>query len=92
MFVVTRDGRQEDVRFDEITTRIRKLSYGLSPEHCDLVLVAQKVCASVKKGITTTQLDDLAAETAAAMTADHPHYATVSFLLLGLDELYIMDF
>jgi len=77
MYVVKRDGRQEAVHFDKITARLKKLSYGLSQEHCDPVLVAQKVCAGVYKGVTTSQLDELAAETAAAMTASHPDYALV---------------
>uniref|UniRef100_A0A0E0PU14 Ribonucleoside-diphosphate reductase n=1 Tax=Oryza rufipogon TaxID=4529 RepID=A0A0E0PU14_ORYRU len=78
MYVVKRDGRQETVHFDKITARLKKLSYGLSQEHCDPVLVAQKVCAGVYKGVTTSQLDELAAETAAAMTASHPDYASVT--------------
>ncbi|XP_078428428.1 ribonucleotide reductase 1 isoform X2 [Wolffia australiana] len=78
MYVVKRDGRQETVHFDKITARLKKLSYGLSQEHCDPVLVAQKVCAGVYKGVTTSQLDELAAETAAAMTANHPDYAALA--------------
>lgn len=77
MYVVKRDGRQEPVRFDKITARLKRLSYGLSVEHCDPVLVAQKVCAGLFKGITTTQVDELAMETAAAMTTNHPDYALV---------------
>ncbi|CAN4114220.1 unnamed protein product [Withania somnifera] len=78
MYVVKRDGRQETVHFDKITARLKKLSYGLSPDHCDPVLVSQKVCAGVYKGVTTSQLDELAAETAAAMTANHPDYACLA--------------
>ncbi|KAL9252883.1 Ribonucleoside-diphosphate reductase large subunit-like protein [Drosera capensis] len=78
MYVVKRDGRQEAVHFDKITARLKKLSYGLSIDHCDPVLVAQKVCAGVYKGVTTSQLDELAAETAAAMTASHPDYASLA--------------
>ncbi|WZZ10233.1 hypothetical protein YC2023_096154 [Brassica napus] len=78
MYVVKRDGRQETVHFDKITARLKKLSYGLSVDHCDPVLVSQKVCAGVYKGVTTTQLDELAAETAAAMTANHPDYASLA--------------
>ncbi|RLM78982.1 ribonucleoside-diphosphate reductase large subunit-like [Panicum miliaceum] len=78
MYVVKRDGRQESVHFDKITARLKKLSYGLSAEHCDPVLVAQKVCAGVYKGITTNQIGELAAETAAAMTASHPDYASLA--------------
>ncbi|TVU27830.1 hypothetical protein EJB05_19331 [Eragrostis curvula] len=78
MYVMKRDGRQEPVQFDKITARLKKLSYGLNEEHCDPVLVAQKVCAGVYKGVTTSQLDELAAETAAAMTASHPDYASLA--------------
>jgi ribonucleoside-diphosphate reductase subunit M1 len=77
MYVVKGDGRQEPVRFDKIMARLKRLSYGLSVEHCDPVLVAQKVCAGLFKGITTTQVDELAMETAAAMTTNHPDYALV---------------
>ncbi|KAJ6798454.1 ribonucleoside-diphosphate reductase large subunit-like [Iris pallida] len=78
MYVVKRDGRHEPVHFDKITARLKKLSYGLSHEHCDPVLVSQKVCAGVYKGVTTSQLDELAAETAAALTANHPDYASLA--------------
>ncbi len=77
MYVIKRDGRQETVHLNKITVRLKKLSYGLNPEHCEPVLVAQKVCMGVYKGVTTSQLDELAAETAAAMTANHPDYAIV---------------
>jgi ribonucleoside-diphosphate reductase subunit M1 len=80
MYVMKRDGRQEPVQFDKITARLKKLGYGFSEEHCDLVLIAQKGCAGIYKGVTTSQLDELAAETAAAMTASHPDYASVSSL------------
>lgn len=78
MYVVKRDGRREAVHFDKITARLKKLSYGLNADHCDPVLVAQKVCLGVYKGVTTSQLDELAAETAAAMTANHPDYASLA--------------
>ncbi|WVZ73255.1 hypothetical protein U9M48_021583 [Paspalum notatum var. saurae] len=78
MYVVKRDGRQEPVHFDKITARLKRLSYGLSAEHCDPVLVAQKVCAGIYKGVTTGQIGELAAETAAAMTASHPDYAAMA--------------
>ncbi|KAI0497218.1 hypothetical protein KFK09_020440 [Dendrobium nobile] len=78
MYVVKRDGKRETVHFDKITARLKKLSYGLNTDHCDPVLVAQKVCLGVYKGVTTSQLDELAAETAAAMTANHPDYALLA--------------
>ncbi|CAI7747647.1 unnamed protein product [Closterium sp. NIES-54] len=78
MFVIKRDGRKETVHFDKITARLKKLSYGLNPDFCDPVVVAQKVCMGVYKGVTTSQLDELAAETAAAMTSTHPDYAILA--------------
>ncbi|MEW5308651.1 MAG: hypothetical protein WDW38_000593 [Sanguina aurantia] len=78
MFVIKRDGRRQEVHFDKITSRITKLSYGLNENFCEPVLVAQKVTAGVYKGVTTTELDELAAETAAALTSTHPDYATLA--------------
>jgi len=78
MYVVKRDGRQEPVHFDKITARINKLAYGLNQEFCDPVLVAQKVAVGVYKGVTTSELDELAAETAASMTSKHPDYAQLA--------------
>ncbi|EFJ20157.1 hypothetical protein SELMODRAFT_109545 [Selaginella moellendorffii] len=78
MYVIKRDGKQEAVHFDKITARLKKLSYSLNPDYCDPVIVAQKVCAGVYKGVTTSQLDELAAETAASMTTSHPDYAILA--------------
>ncbi|DBA70905.1 hypothetical protein WJX79_003848 [Trebouxia sp. C0005] len=78
MFVLKRDGRKEPVHFDKITARITKLSYGLNTDFCDPVMVAQKVAVGVYKGVTTSELDELAAETSASMTATHPDYALLA--------------
>lgn len=78
MYVVKRDGRRERVQFDKITARINKLSYGLNPEFCDPVIVAQKVATGVYRGVTTSELDELAAETAASLTSTHPDYALLA--------------
>lgn len=43
------------------------------------VIVAQKVTTGVYKGVTTSEIDELAAETAASMTSTHPDYAIVSW-------------
>jgi len=78
MYVIKRDGKKESVKFDKITARIQKLSYGLSPDHVQSVLVAQKVIEGVFDGVTTSQLDNLAAETAASLTTRHPDYALLA--------------
>ena len=77
MYVEKRDGRKEAVKFDKITARIVKMCYGLDP----LVspeTVAMKVIEGLFDGVTTTQLDNLAAEVAAAKTIDHPDYALLA--------------
>lgn len=77
MYVVKRDGRKEAVKFDKITARIVKMCYGLDP----LVspeAVAMKVIEGIYDGVTTTVLDNLAAEVAAAKTIDHPDYALLA--------------
>ncbi len=77
MYVIKRDGRKEAVKFDKITARIVKMCYGLDP----LVspeAVAMKVIEGLYDGVTTTELDNLAAEVAAAKTIDHPDYALLA--------------
>lgn len=78
MFVIKRDGTRESVKFDKITARIQKLSYGLDPVHVDPIQVAKKVIDGVFDGVTTSELDNLAAETAAGLTSRHPDYAQLA--------------
>ena len=78
MLVVKRDGRREHVAFDKITARIKKLCYGFDPKHVDPAIVAQKVVGGVYDGVTTKQLDDLASETAAFLTTQHPDYGRLA--------------
>ena len=77
MNVAKRDGRTESVKFDKITARIMKLAYGLSPL-VDPIDVAKKVIEGLYDGVTTTELDNLAAETAASLTTKHPDYALLA--------------
>ncbi|MDP4662508.1 MAG: ATP cone domain-containing protein, partial [Salibacteraceae bacterium] len=77
MFVLKRDGRQEAVKFDKITARIKKLCYGLHPS-VDPVKISMKVIEGIYDGVTTTILDNLAAETAASLTTSHPDYALLA--------------
>lgn len=77
MFVIKRDGRQEAVKFDKVTARIQKLAYGLS-DMVDTFSVAQKVIEGIYDGVSSTQLDNLAAEIAASMTTRHPDYAILA--------------
>jgi hypothetical protein len=78
MLVVKRDGRREPVAFDKITARIKKLCYGFDTNHVDPTVVAQKVVGGVYDGVTTMQLDDLASETAAFLTTQHPDYGRLA--------------
>ncbi|ODV83244.1 hypothetical protein CANARDRAFT_203632 [[Candida] arabinofermentans NRRL YB-2248] len=78
MYVYKRDGHKEPVRFDKITARVSRLCYGLDPRHVDAVKITQRVISGVYNGVTTIELDNLAAETAAYMTTIHPDYATLA--------------
>lgn len=77
MYVVKRDGRREPVMFDKITARVKKLCYGLN-ELVDPVKVAMRVIEGLYDNVTTSELDNLAAEIAATMTTAHPDYAKLA--------------
>ncbi len=77
MFVVKRDGRKEVIMFDKITARVRKLCYGLNGL-VDPLKVAMRVIEGLYDGVTTSELDNLAAEIAATMTTTHPDYAKLA--------------
>jgi ribonucleoside-diphosphate reductase alpha chain len=78
MYVIKRDGRRESVKFDKITSRIEKLCYALEAAYIQPIEVAKKVVAGIYDGVTTAELDVLAAETAASMTTKHPDYAILA--------------
>lgn len=78
MYVIKRSGKTEPVFFDKITGRINKLSYGLNRDYVEPVEIAKIVIQGIYDGITTTELDNLAAETAASMTTRHPDYAILA--------------
>jgi ribonucleoside-diphosphate reductase alpha chain len=78
MYVIKRDGNRESVKFDKITARIQKLCYGLDPIHVTPISVAMKVIEGIYEGVTTSELDNLAAETAASLTTKHPDYALLA--------------
>jgi len=78
MFVVKRDGREEPVHFDKITSRIQKLCYGLDMDYIDPPAITLKVISGLYPGVTTVELDNLAAEIAATMTTKHPDYAILA--------------
>ncbi|XP_013405225.1 ribonucleoside-diphosphate reductase large subunit [Lingula anatina] len=78
MYVSKRGGREEKVHFDKITSRISKLCYGLNPDFVDPTAITLKVISGLYPGVTTVELDNLAAETAATMTVKHPDYAILA--------------
>lgn len=78
MYVIKRDGRREPVHFDKVTARVSQLCFGLNSRYVVAHRIAQKVIEGIYDGITTTQLDDLAATTAASMAVVHPDYAILA--------------
>jgi ribonucleoside-diphosphate reductase alpha subunit len=78
MKVVKRSGKLEDVSFDKITARVKKLCYGLNQEYISPIEIAKKVIQGIYDKVSTSDLDNLAAETAATMAAIHPEYALLA--------------
>ncbi len=77
MQVIKRNGKREEVSFDKITARVKKLVYGLS-DHVNPIKISMKVIEGLYDGVSTSDLDNLAAETAATMAAVHPDYALLA--------------
>lgn len=78
MLVIKRDGHRESVKFDKITARIEKLCYGLDSKFVNPVEVAMKVINGLYDGVSTIELDNLAAEIAATLTTKHPDFAKLA--------------
>jgi len=78
MLVIKRDGRRESVKFDKITARIERLCYGLDMNYIEPIEIAKKVISGIYDGVTTVELDNLAAETAASLTTKHPDFAVLA--------------
>src|SRR3989337_2296163 len=78
MFVIKRNNKKESVKFDKITARIEKLCYGLDRRFVNSIDVARKVIEGLYDGVPTTELDNLAAETAASLTVRHPDFALLA--------------
>ncbi|KAI6657277.1 Ribonucleoside-diphosphate reductase large subunit [Oopsacas minuta] len=78
LYVIKRNGMRENVMFDKITSRIKKLCYGLSDRYVDPVQITMKAISGIYPGVTTNELDNLAAEIAATMATIHPDYAKLA--------------
>lgn len=78
MQVIKRSGKREEVSFDKITARVKKLCYSLDVRYVNHIEISKKVIQGLYDGVSTTELDNLAAETAATMATDHPDYALLA--------------
>ncbi|MFZ1703849.1 MAG: ribonucleoside-diphosphate reductase subunit alpha [Saprospiraceae bacterium] len=78
MQVVKRSNKKEAVSFDKVTARINKLCYGLNTKYVDAIEISKRVILGLFDGVKTTELDNLAAETAASMAAKHPDFAILA--------------
>ena len=78
MQVIKRNGKREDVSFDKITARVKKMCFGINQKYVDPIEIAKKVIQGLYDGVTTSELDSLAAETAATMATNHPDYALLA--------------
>jgi ribonucleoside-diphosphate reductase alpha chain len=78
MQVVKRAGNKEDVSFDKITARVKKLCYSLNDKYVDHISISKKVIQGLYDGVTTSELDNLAAETSASFATEHPDYALLA--------------
>ena len=78
MKVKKRNGSLEQMKYDKITRRISALCSDLNLDYVDPTYITLKVTQGIYDEITTTELDTLAAETAASMTTTHPDYAKLA--------------
>jgi ribonucleoside-diphosphate reductase alpha subunit len=82
MRVIKRSGRIEDMKFDNITNRIKNLTYGLS-ENCDSAKVAQQVASSLYDNITVQEIDTLSAEVCVGMITSDPDYEVLATRIIA---------
>ena len=87
MNVLKRNGTVEQVKFDKISSRIRKQTYGLNEDYVDYFEVAKKVISGLYDGVSSAELDQLSAETAASMITTHPDYAKLA-ARIAITSLY----
>ena len=87
MEVVKRDGTREYVKVEKSSSRIKKQTYGLNEDYVDYFEVSKKVIAGLYDGVTTEELDRLAAETSASLVTSHPDYSTLA-ARIAITSLY----
>jgi Ribonucleotide reductase, alpha subunit len=76
--VIKRNGQPEEFDVTQVFNQLKKLSFGLNMEYVNLDLIVKKVELGLYDGIKTTEIDNLAAETAAYMNIVHPHYSLLA--------------
>ena len=79
MRVTKRNGTLEEVSFDKVIRRLTRLAK-MDPvcDNVDPTLVAQKVCARIYDGVSTSELDELAAQITVAMSTIHLEYGMLA--------------
>ena len=82
MRVIKRSGRIEEMKFDNVTNRIKNLTYGLS-EKCDSSKVAQQVFSSMYDNITAQEIDTLSAEICVGMITSEPDYEVLATRIIA---------
>ena len=87
MQVVNRDGEREDVRFDAILEKLVKLSEGLDKSWVDPSQLTKLTIEGLYDGVSTRELDQLAAETAASLASHHPDYSKLAARIC-VDDLH----
>ena len=75
--VIKRNGIKEEVSFDKVTRRLKKLCYNLSSK-VNPIIVAQKVCSQIYNNVTTIELDELAAQICISMSTQHIEYGVLA--------------
>ena len=87
MQVINRNGEREDVRFDAIKEKLAVLAEGLDTRWVDVDLVTKTTIEGLYDGVKTSELDQLAAETAAALASHHPDYSRLAARIC-IDDLH----
>lgn len=87
MQVIKRSGEREEVSFDKILDKVKRLSGGLNTDYVDPAKVTKRVIEGLYDGVTTVELDELAAETCAGMSTIHPDYMKLA-ARIAVDNLH----
>jgi len=77
MDIIKRNGSREPLKLEKISSRIKKLTYGLN-ERVDPDIVSTKVVSGLYDGVSSAELDQLSSETAASMVTVHPDFGKLA--------------